>query len=222
MLVLLASPFLGPAAWEPVARALARLGHDVLVPEVPAPRAAADVLAAHLAAIPDDRPVTLVPHSNAGTVVPALVARRRVRGVVFVDAVVPAASGRHPVAPPALVADLAPLADAAGDLPPWTSWFPPDAVDPLFPDRATRTRLEARLPRVPLAYLRDDVAVPDGWRDVPAAYLAFGDTYDAERRLAGELGWPVRTLTGGHLHLLADPDAVAAAVDVLARRVRAA
>jgi hypothetical protein len=47
---------------------------------------------------------------------------------------------------------------------------------------------------------------------LPAGYLAFGDTNACERGRATDAGWPVRTLPGEHLHMLVDPDGVAAAL----------
>ena len=43
---------------------------------------------------------------------------------------------------------------------------------------------------------------PPGWERLPAAYLAFGDTYADERAEAVRRGWPVETLPGLHLHQL--------------------
>jgi hypothetical protein len=57
--------------------------------------------------------------------------------------------------------------------------------------------------------------VPDAWVKVAGArcaYLAFGDTYAAETARARQAGWPVTVLDGGHLHMLVDPDEVAAAI----------
>ena len=61
-------------------------------------------------------------------------------------------------------------------------------------------------------YFDGAVPSPSGWAALPAAYLAFGDTYDHERAAAGRRGWPVQTLSGGHLHMLVDPGAVTQAL----------
>jgi hypothetical protein len=123
--------------------------------------------------------------------------------------------GEAPLAPPGFLGFLDGLADAEGMLPPWTRWWPKADVDVLFPDRATRLLVEQEQQRLPLAYFHDTIAVPAGWTDAPNAYLAFGDTYADERRLAGEWGWPVTTLTGEHLHQLVSPTDVAAALTTL-------
>lgn len=220
LLVLMASPLLGPAAWEPVWRQLATLGWDVtLAPHAsePAPRTAAEALAAYLGAVSAQRPVLLVPHSNAGNFVPALIAERKVVGVVFVDAVIPVDAGRQQLGTPEQIAALEPLADESGTLPVWTDWFDAADVDPLFPDPATRARIESAQPRLPLSYLRDSIQVTAGWTSTPAGFLAFGDTYAPERGRARANGWPVTTVNGRHLHMLVDPGRVAAEIISLAQ-----
>jgi hypothetical protein len=232
-LVLVPSPVLGPSVWQPVAAVLAAGGWDVsVIPRPPAaPRDAGEVLDHLLGHIPADRPVVLVPHSNAGLYVPALTAARDVVAAVLVDAALPPASGRAPLAPPELLGLLEELADADGLLPPWTAWWSDEQLRHLFADAAavgtdgagaapaTRAAVEADQHRLSLEYFRGTVPVPAGWATRPAAYLAFGDTYAPERARAARWGWPVRTLRGGHLHLLVDPPAVAAAVVSLLREV---
>jgi hypothetical protein len=193
---------------------LARAGRDVsVVPRAPtAPRTPDEFLAHLLREVPRGRDVVLVPHSNAGLYVPAVSAVRDVVAAVLVDAALPPAGGPAPVAPPELLGGLDRLVGSDGVLPPWTDWWDEAQLAPLFPDAATRSAVEADQPRVPLEYLRGTVPVPDGWTSLPAAYLAFGETYAAERDRAAGWGWPVRTLAGAHLHPVVDPEAVAAAV----------
>jgi hypothetical protein len=221
LLVLMASPLLGPAAWEPLGRRLMTLGWDVtLAPGAsePAPRTAGDALATYLGAVPVGRPVLLVPHSNAGNFVPALIAERNVVGVVFVDAALPVDAGRQQLGTPEQLAALEPLADESGVLPPWTDWFDPADVERLFPDPATRSRIESAQPRLPLSYLRDHIDIRAGWwSSTSVGCLAFGDTYAAERERARASGWPVASLDGGHLHMLVEPDRVAAEIISLAQ-----
>ncbi|GAB7042820.1 MULTISPECIES: hypothetical protein [Catenuloplanes] len=206
--VLLPSPFLGPAVWAPVA---ALLGPDVVVP---APRGdtPAEIAASFARQIPDRDDLVLVPHSNAGLYAPALASARRARRLVFTDAILPPPTGRTAVAPEGFQRALRDLTGADGRLPPWTGWWPPEAVDALFPDAATRAAVEREQSRMPFAYLTASVDAPAGWDARPATYLAFGDAYADERADAERRGWPVRTFHGGHLHMLADPAGVAAAI----------
>lgn len=208
----MASVFLGPTAWEPVGSRLAAQGWEVLLApqaDVSWPRSAEEAAALYAASVPPDRAVILVPHSNAGNFVPALTAVSNVVGVVFVDAVIPVESGTQPLVPAAFLAELETMVGEDGLLPPWTGWFPPDDVEALFPDQETRARIESHQPTVPISYLRDHLHITAGWDTIPAAYLAFGDTYGTELHRARDRGWPVTTLTGRHLHMLVDPDRVA-------------
>ena len=196
--------------WHPVSRMLADRGDETSVCTLPPHvRTGQDVLDAYLAHLPTDRDLVLVPHSGAGAYVPALSVQRPVVATVFVDAVLPPATGRVPLAPAALLDLLRRKVDADGLLPPWTSWWDEADVAPLFPDADSRAGVEREQRRLPLAYFTEALAVPPGWDERPGAYVAFGDTYADERADAARRAWPVRRLAGGHLHPLHDPELVA-------------
>lgn len=240
MLVLLPSPLLGRAIWEPVAGELADRGWPVSAiaatgsaagpagsaegpstvrAEVPAPQTPDDVLDAFLNAVPADRDVVLVSHSNAGLYVPALVRHRRVAASVFVDAALPPLQGETPLAPAALYDLLVGKADDDGVLPVWTLWWDEADVAALFPSDEVWERVEREQARLPLSYFSSTLPVPEGWSGgLPAAYLAFGDTYAEERDQAAGRGWPTSTLPGRHLHMLVDPPQVADEIDGLLRQ----
>lgn len=170
------------------------------------------MLGTYLAAIPDDRDVVLIPHSNAGLFVPALAAARRAVGYVFADAGLPGEVDRVPMIPAEFRDMLAGMADGAGMLPPWTQWWAGEDLSALFPSARARELVEAEQVRLPLSYFAESVSVPPGWPDRPGAYLAFGETYAADRAAAAARGWPVMTLAGQHLHMVVDPAGVAAAI----------
>jgi hypothetical protein len=218
---LLGSPLLGPAVWRSTATALERLGRVVQVASrTPrAPREPGEVLEHLLAQLAPDEDVALVAHSNAGLYVPALAARRPVVATVFADAALPPLTGAAPMAPPELVPMLQGLADEDGLLPPWTHWWPREQVAHLFPDAAVQAAVEAEQHRLPLEYFSAVLPVPDGWATRPAAYLAFSEAYLPGREEVSRWGWPVRTLPGGHLHPLVDPQAVAATLDDILRHL---
>lgn len=213
-LVLVHSPFLGPASWGSTAGALERRGRRVHVPSMLAVAVSRPPYwPAGVAAIADavaaGEQVVLVPHSNAGLYVPAVVEAlgEQVRGVVFVDAALP---GTGQLTTPDF---LAGLATVDGLLPPWTSWWDEADVAPLFPDADVRAVVEAEQPRMPLAYYGNPPPAPDGWAAAThCGYIWFGEPYDAEAAQAVELGWPTVRVPGTHLQMLADPDGVAAAV----------
>lgn len=89
----------------------------------------------------------------------------------------------------------------------------------LFPDAESRAGVQREQQRFPLSYFEGTLTVPRGWDERPGAYLAFGETYAAERDDAEHRRWPVRTLPGGHLHQLNDPDQVADSILALLGQV---
>lgn len=219
-LALLSSPLLGPSVWLPVDRVLTERGwHTTTCAAHKPARTGQEVLDAFLAGLPAERDLVLVPHSNAGAYVPSLTTQRRVVGCVFVDAVLPGRTGRVPLAPPAFLDLLAKEADADGLLPPWTQWWDEADVAALFPDAATRVLVEREQQQIPISYFKEVLPIPQGWDERPGAYLAFGETYAAERDDAARRGWPVSTLPAGHLHTLIDPDRVATELIALLDRL---
>ena len=224
--VLLHAPALGPASWAPVASALARGGHQVVVPALAGfasgrPPYVARLIRHAVAQLPvtsADRMV-LVPHSGAGVFAPYLAAAvpgAAVR-VVFADAALP------PAAPgPATVVDagfLPFLRDLAVDgmVPPWPDWWPDEDLSPLFPNADIRRTVAAEAPALPLAFYTEPLPpVPDAWAGCRCGFLQFSVGYQEQAAAARDRGWPVRALAGEHLHMLIDPDAVAAALVSLA------
>ena len=213
--VFVPSPLVGFESWTAVAEVWN--GPSVILDT--AGDDAADVLAAMLDGIPTGEPVTLVAHSNAGAYVPSIAAARTVGCQIFVDAILPPASGAVALASPAMLDFLEPLASAEGILPRWSDWWGEEA-DALFADAETRAAIERSEPRLPLAYFHASLPTPDGWDDRASAYLAFGDTYGPEFDDAQQRGWPTERLDGHHLHLLVDPEGVASAIAALDQRAR--
>lgn len=213
-IALLPSALLGPAVWQPVREQLRAAGGDVIVAGAPGASGTSvdEVLRWYLDSLPTDRDYVLVPQSNAGLYVPAITAQRSVTGLVFVDAILPPQQGTIPVAPQRLREMLQTLAEPDGELPVWTSWWPPEEVAALFPSDQVRAEVSAQQQRFPLSYFAQRVTVVPGWSDRPAGYLAFGDAYHTERVTAKSWGWRSARLDGGHLHMLNAPDEVTAAL----------
>lgn len=198
-LALLSSPLLGPAVWRPVSQVLTGLGWDVHLVPGPAstPRDGGEMLTHLIAQLPAGIDLAVAAHSNAGLHVPALT------GV------------RHLLA--SFVADLT---GPDGLLPPWTRWWDEADVAPLFSDTATRAEMERQQQQLPADYFTSTIDAPTGWIHRPAAYLAFGDGYQVERRRAANWGWPVQTIAHArHLHGLIDPPDVGTHIDGLLRDV---
>jgi hypothetical protein len=228
--VLLHSPLVGPSTWAPVAGELTGQGFPVRVPSLvrvtegapPAwPRVAAAVTAA-LADLPPDQPVALVAHSNAGLFVPVVRAAvsQPVSASIFVDARLPDRPGATPVAEEEFLASRRDLVQPDGLLPRWTEWWGDADLTPLFPDEATRARVTAEQPRLPLSYFEQRVPVPDGWDDHRCAYLLFSEAYADVAQRARKNGWVVRHLPGEHLHQLVDPASTGRELVSLARGER--
>lgn len=218
--LLVPSPLLGPATWRAVEEWLGRHGHEAQTVDLGEGRRTATAVMEAVAAAAADREVVLVPHSNAGLYAPHLATLVDVRATVHVDAALPgpaAEGGGTPLAPPAFLDFLRTLVDDDGVLPPWTQWW--DDVTDLFPDEVTRAAIEAEQQRLPLDYFTSRVPVPRDWRERPAAYVAFGDTYAEERELAIAAGWPTTTVAGGHLHQLHDPAGVGRVIADLAEQL---
>lgn len=217
-LLLVPSPLLGPAVWQPVAAWLRERGRSAGVVEFGRERTTPEtVLTWAIRAGDGLSDVVLVPHSNAGLYVPRLGELLDVTGTVYVDAALAGDELDTALAAPEFLEKLRTLTDPDGVLPPWTQWW--DDVDKLFPNAASRAAVEAEQRRLPLAYFNARLPVPTGWAERPTGYLAFGETYAAERAFAVDHGWPVATLDGGHLHMLLDPAAVGASILALLDRV---
>jgi hypothetical protein len=217
VLALPPSPLLGPAVWQPVAARLRVHGWRVVAPPPAkaAPRTPDDVLRSFLRPLPAHQDLVLIPHSNAGLYVPRLTAERHVVAFVFVDAGLPDRYGRVPLAPRPFLDFLAQRADDEGLLAEWTNWWDEADVAALFPNAKVREQVEREQHRLPLSYFNQSLLVPSDWDHSPGAFLAFGDTYISDRRAAAARGWPVTTLSGAHLHMLVDPQGVAAEINAL-------
>jgi len=163
----------------------------------------------------------LVAHSNAGYLAPLVrAAGGATAPVVFMDAALPPAAGSCALAPAPFRAWLGELADAEGQLPPWTRWWPRSDLDEVLPADLFAA-VDAQCPRLSLDYVDTVVTVPPGWVERPNAYIAFGDTYADERAVAVRHDWPVADLAGSHLAFVTEPAVVATAIASLVERLGA-
>ncbi len=219
---LLTSVFLPATVWRPLMAQVEARDHSAVPVGATAPDSPHAALQAYSAALAElaDRPdLIVVAHSNAGNYLPALVNAGLATSAVFLDAVLPAHGGRWPVVPSALARELVARANSAL-LPPWTEWWPPAQTRALFPDTASYQAIRADEPRIPTSYLSGTLTLPDRWpAKIPAGYLAFGDTYAADRARAEQRGWPTVTLGLRHLGMLQDPVTVANELITLSRNM---
>jgi pimeloyl-ACP methyl ester carboxylesterase len=215
-LLLVHSPLVGCAAWEPVAKDLAGQGYAVTVPDLASAVAGgppyhlrqAEVIAGSAAG----QPVILIGHSRAGPLLAAAgtMLGERVQGYVFVDARLPA-PGRSwmETVQPGLAARLREMADPQGWLPPWPQWWGQGELAAFLPDPVVRRHFAAGCPRLPMAMLGERYPPAPGWPDPRGGYLQLSEAYEGEAARAGELGWPVRQHLSHHLALLTEPSQIA-------------
>jgi hypothetical protein len=225
IVVLVHAPVLGPGSWAPVAAELAAAGSTVIVPSLarfadggpPYTPRLVRLAAGQVNAGPRDD-IVLVTHSGAGVFAPLLLhALADGRGTaVFVDAALPSRSPGASVVDPGFLPFLRDLA-RDGVVPPWPRWWPDEDLAPLFPDEATRRAVTAEAQPLPLDFYEERLPpLPAGWPSRRAGYLVFSEPYREQADEAARLGWQVRELPGGHLHMLARPAEVANAITALA------
>ena len=161
--LLVPSPLLGAATWQPVASHLRHRGRAAVVVDLGDARTPDDVVAASADAARGLEDLVLVPHSNAGYVTPHLAERLDARASVHVDAALPSATGsRTPLAPAGLLDRLRALADDDGVLPAWSDWWTPEDLAAVLPDDDVWAPVASAQPRLPLDYFTAEVAVPAG------------------------------------------------------------
>ena len=229
LFVLMHAPVLGPGSWAPVAGELTRRGHEVVVPVLTGftedgPPYASALLRRLMGQLPGgSRDVVLAVHSGAGVFAPyaADALGDREVGVVFADARLPPAAGNGRVVEESILPLQRGLADDAGIVPPWPRWWPEEAVAAQFPDEATRALVSREAGALPLAFFEESLPpMPPSWGARRAGYLLFSEGYVETAREAQARGWPVREVSGEHLHMLVDPAGVATALTDLATELR--
>jgi pimeloyl-ACP methyl ester carboxylesterase len=220
------SPVMGPSTWMYTAEMLRENGFGCAVPDltdlatVDPPYYPKYATTAAAAVNGSSDPVVVVGHSAAGALLPAVAETvgDRMRGAVFVDAMLPQ-PGRSwfDTAPPALEAQLRGLADH-GLLPPWHDWFPPGSLEALVPDEMRRRRLIAEIPRLQVAYFDEPAPPAQFAKSAACAFLRFGSPFDPAADKAERRGWWVARRDWDHLRMLSAPEAVA---DLIAQAISA-
>jgi hypothetical protein len=81
---------------------------------------------------------------------------------------------------------------------------------------AVRATLVAGIRPQPLGFWTEPIEVFAEWPDAPCAHLRLSPAYELYVDQARSRGWPIRTIDGGHFHLLVEPIDVATAMVELA------
>ena len=161
--VLVHSPLVGPTTWRRLADSLQAGGHDVVVPDLRAAAVAGDVeavISTVVAAIPAEWPApVVVGHSGAGPMLSSVA--QRVGGkrstVVFVDAGLPPCEAQ--ATPSGDFLEYLRALASDGLLPKWSTWWGEGVMEVLVPDADRRGELDAEMPQVSLAQVRDIAVV---------------------------------------------------------------
>lgn len=227
-IILVHSPFLGPASLRPLADALAARGAEAVLldlrPSVVAPPVHqvllgvfADVIGDLIGGDQFPGPVVLVGHSGAGPLLPAFAdtLEDSVSGLLFVDAGLPTPGRSWRDTVPTELYTALRARTREGLLPRWQLWFPDDPLATLDP--ALRAEIADEAPEVPIAFLKE--TRPDLEWPGPAAYLALSEAYTEDLARAEVLGWPTRALNLTHLAPVTDPEPVAEAILDLLREL---
>lgn len=215
---LIHSPLCGPMTWVSVAEELRRRGIEAVVPALrddegnaePLWRQEAASAAAALVSIPTTRPLILVGHSGAGSLLPSIrrMTSHGVAAYLFIDAGLP--HGRTSrldemeANAPEFAAPFRRNLASGGRYPTWSD----DDLRPLIPDDALRRGMLAELRPRALPFWAEPFPPLPGWPDAPCGYLRFTPSYPASVERAQREGWPFRAFDAGHFHMLVDPVAV--------------
>ena len=214
-------PLLGPAVLGPLAAALRSRGHVVAVPDL---RGALDRTTGWWDRYTDlaaaDGPAEVVlGFSGAGVVLPAVADAVGARRVVWLDALVPAASGAT-ATPADRRAALARLVHD-GRIAAWPTWWAPEELAAELPDEALRTAIGAEALELPADFYEVAVPVPGTWPDDDVCYVQLSASYDGDAAEARARGWQVSgDGTGVHLDVTTHPARIAAMIDRPAQMAR--
>jgi pimeloyl-ACP methyl ester carboxylesterase len=221
--VLVHSPYLGPASLRPLADALAAGGIESILVDLRVTVSAAPVHQRLIGAFADAmdevelyEPAVLVGHSGAGPLLPAFAAEldELVAGLVYLDAELPTPGRSFRELHPSRFAQLRASA-REGQLPRWSDWFAPNPFAGL--DEALRAEMTDEEPEVAVEFLKEQR--PSAEWDGPSGYLLLSAAYADQAAAARERGWPVRELAADHLAPATDPAPVAAALSELVGRL---
>ena len=218
LFVLIHSPLVGPLTWRLVADELRQRGLDALVPNLedlpdsrePFWKQHAESISQALTHIPDETSLTLVAHSGAGPLLPAIreLIPNSVNAYVFVDAGIPRNDSSRldlmKSEDPEWANDFQKDLERGERFPTWSL----DDLQEIIPDETLRKQMVAELRPRGLDFFTEPIPVWEGWPNAPCAYIQFSPAYEQPAAQARQAGWQVDKLEAGHFHMLVDPHAV--------------
>ena len=217
--VLIPSPLVGPRTWSLVAEEMRQRGLGVLIPflsdsadsEGPYWKQHAESASRALSDIPGNSWVTLVAHSGAGPLLPAIrqSIRNPVSAYVFVDAGIPSDGASRldlmKSEDPQWAFDFQKELEGGEQFPTWSF----DDLQEVIPDASLRAQMVAEIRPRGLDFFTEPIPVFDGWPDAPCVYIQFSAPYEMPAAQAKKAGWPTYELQAGHFHMLVDARTVA-------------
>ncbi len=218
--LLVPSPLLGPASWEPVADVMAELGQPSAIADpTMTKRDDLDHITPWLNDILAMKPPTaevptvVVAHSAACPRTPLLVHQLLHKGwsieaMILVDGRFP--DGRaFTVSAPHYGTMLDGMVRPDDYLPPWPRWWG-SLVEGLVVDPVARDLVFNEASPVPRSWFDQGCPVPELPPHVGRGFLSFGPGYNEACDRAHDAGWLTARLNGDHLHQVVNPGAVAA------------
>ena len=216
--VLIHSPLVGRLAWTLVADQMRQRGLAAVVPllfdspDPPDPfwKQHVESVAQALAQIARDNSLTLVGHSGAGPVLPAIrqTIPNPINAYVFVDAGIPRDGATRldlmKSEDPEWADQLQERLERGRRFPNWSG----DDLRELIPDESLRAQMIAEIRPRGFSFFTEPIPVFRQWPDAPCVYIRFSAPYERPAARARETGWPVYELEAGHFHMLVDPAAV--------------
>ena len=216
--ILIHSPLVGPPTWSRVAEAMQLRGLDVVVPALndssqsqePFWKQHARSVSEALVELPRNTCVTLVAHSGAGPLLPAIRQSipNPVHAYVFVDAGIPRDGATRldlmKSEDPEWAAQFQEELERGGRFPAWSM----ADLREVIPDESLRRQMVAELRPRGLEFFTEPIPVFDGWPDAPCVYIQFSAPYDRPAAQAREAGWASYEMEAGHFHMLVDAKAV--------------
>jgi alpha/beta hydrolase family protein len=216
--VLIHSPLVGPLTWTLVADQMRQRGFNVRIPflkdspesKEPFWKQHAESVSQALTQIPKNTSVTLVAHSGAGPLFPAIreLLVNPVNAYVFVDAGLPRDGATRLDLMQSEASDWAKqfqeYLESGGRFPNWSF----DDLQEIIPDESLRRQMVAEINPRALDFFTEPIPVFKGWPDAPCVYILFSEPYKRAAVQARELSWPTYELEAGHFHMLVDPTAV--------------
>ena len=216
--VLIHSPLVGPLTWKLVADQMRQMEIDIVVPTLvdspdsgePFWKQHAESVSQALAQIPKDTLVTLVAHSGAGPLLPAIrgALANPVNAYAFVDAGIPRDGATRLDLMNSEDSDWSKqfqeYLESGGHFPDWSF----DDLQEIIPDDKLRAQMVAEIRPRALDFFTEPIPVFDGWPDAPCVYILFSEPYKRAAVQARESGWPTYELEAGHFHMLVDANAV--------------